>query len=69
MCKAMGSSMSTSKQGWIIKSEEIWNGKDKILKFKITGISDSDYAECPMTRRSVSRDGSGCAVYIRYVVH
>eukprot|EP00957_Ditylum_brightwellii_P006313 479020-Ditylum_brightwellii.AAC.1 len=47
--------MSTSKWGWKLKSEQTWNGKDKTFKFKINRMSDSDYAKCPVTRRSVSR--------------
>ena len=37
-----------------------WNGIDKTFKFKITGKSDSDFANCVDTRRSVS----GWAVYL-----
>ena len=32
----------------------IWDGKDKSFKFRVSGKSDSDYAKCPVTRRSVS---------------
>ena len=31
-----------------------WDGKDKDFKFEITGMSDSDFAKDPETRRSVS---------------
>eukprot|EP00957_Ditylum_brightwellii_P007108 539425-Ditylum_brightwellii.AAC.1 len=41
-------------RGWKLKPECKWDGKDKSFQFRITGMSDSDYAKCPVTRRSVS---------------
>ena len=52
--RAMRYSVETPKRGWKLKPERTWNGKDKTFKFRIKGKSDSDYAKCPVTRRSVS---------------
>ena len=38
---------------WMLKPFGVWNG-DKNYEFVISGKSDSDYAKCPVTRRSVS---------------
>ena len=46
--------VATPKRGWFLKPERVWDGKDKNFKFRISGQSDSDYAKCPVTRRSVS---------------
>ena len=56
--KAMHRSMEycrgTPNRGWKLKPERAWNGVNKDFEFRITGMSDSDYAKCPTTRRSVS---------------
>eukprot|EP00957_Ditylum_brightwellii_P022504 1698134-Ditylum_brightwellii.AAC.1 len=51
--------IATPKRGWLLKPTRTWNGKDKPFKFRIVGMADSDYAKCPVTRRSVS----GCATF------
>ena len=50
----------TRDRGWKLKPDRRWNGIDRTFKFKIKGKSDSDFANCPDTRRSVS----GWAVYL-----
>jgi hypothetical protein len=42
------------ERGLLLKPSGNWNGKDKTYKFKIHGVSDSDYAKDPTTRKSVS---------------
>ena len=54
MHRAMDFCVATPKRGWFLKPERVWDGKDKNFKFRISGQSDSDYAKCPVTRRSVS---------------
>eukprot|EP00957_Ditylum_brightwellii_P210672 15365249-Ditylum_brightwellii.AAC.2 len=58
--RAMCYSVSTQKQGWKLKPEQTWDSKDKMFKFKITRMADSEYAKCPVTRRIVS----GYATYL-----
>jgi hypothetical protein len=43
----------TKEKGWIIKPNRRWDGK-KGLKFEVKGWSDSNYAACVETRKSVS---------------
>ena len=43
----------TKSRGWVLKPTRKWDGK-KGFKFRISGRSDSGYAKCPATRRSVS---------------
>eukprot|EP00957_Ditylum_brightwellii_P136723 10426340-Ditylum_brightwellii.AAC.1 len=45
---------ATPKRGWRLKPTRAWDGKDKLFEFRIKGMVDSDYAKCPVTRRSVS---------------
>ena len=56
--KAMYISMeyvrSTPERGWYLNPSREWDDKDKEFKFVIRGCTDSDYAKCPTTRRSVS---------------
>ena len=47
--------MSTAKRGWTLNQDREWDGKDKLFKFCVSGLLDSDYAKCPNTRRNVSR--------------
>ncbi len=50
----------TPERGWLLKPNRRWDGKDKNFEFIVSGQSDSDYAKCPSTRRSVS----GYACYL-----
>ena len=43
-----------------MKPKGQWNGRDRDFLFEINGNSDSDFAKCPETRRSVS----GWAVFL-----
>ena len=54
MHRAMEHCMCTPNRGWLLKPKRTWDGKDKEFLFRINGISDSDFAKCPVTRRSVS---------------
>ena len=53
MLRLMRYSVDTPERGWLLKPTRTWDGKSKI-EFVISGRSDSDYAKCPATRRSVS---------------
>jgi hypothetical protein len=44
----------------LLKPNAKWDGRNKEHLFEITGVSDSDYAKDPVTRRSVS----GWAVFL-----
>jgi len=60
MHRVMKHCVSTPKQGWWkLKPNRTWNGKKGFL-FRIRGKSDSDYATCPDTRKSMS----GYAVFL-----
>ena len=48
--------VSTPNRGWKLKPNRTWDGKKGFL-FRIRGKSDSDYATCPTTRKSVSGYG------------
>ena len=53
MLRVMRYSVDTPERGWLLKPTRTWNGKSK-FEFRISGRSDSDYAKCLATRRSVS---------------
>ena len=44
----------TPKRGWFLKPERKWDGLNRLFKFKIRGKSDSNYATCTNTRKSVT---------------
>ena len=50
----------TPKRGWYLKPTRAWDGIDKSFKFRISGKSDSSYATCVDTRKSVT----GYVVYL-----
>eukprot|EP00957_Ditylum_brightwellii_P062357 4731680-Ditylum_brightwellii.AAC.1 len=54
MHRAMKYCVGTPNRSWKLKPERTWDEKDKSFKFRIRGKADSDYAKCPVTRRSVS---------------
>ena len=54
MKRVMEYCVSTPDRGLYLKPTGNWNGRDKDFQFKIHGMSDSDYAKDPETRRSVS---------------
>jgi len=60
MHRVMKHVVATPTRGWKLKPNRSWDGKDKSMEFVINGISDSDYAACKSTRRSVS----GYAVFL-----
>ena len=45
--------VSTPERGLLLKPNAVWNGK-KDFVFEITGRSDSDFAKCTDTRKSVT---------------
>ena len=51
---AMEYCKSMPNRGWTLKPKREWDGKDKTFKFCIHGLTDSDYAQCLITYRSVS---------------
>eukprot|EP00957_Ditylum_brightwellii_P138090 10527242-Ditylum_brightwellii.AAC.1 len=46
--------VATPEQGWKLKSECQWDGKDWHCEFRIKGIANFNYAKCSLIRRSVS---------------
>eukprot|EP00957_Ditylum_brightwellii_P126936 9677060-Ditylum_brightwellii.AAC.1 len=54
MHQAMEYCAAMPNRGWKLKPERKWDGKDKSFQFRISCMSDSDYAKCLVTRRSVS---------------
>ena len=58
--RVMEHCLATPNRGWLLKPVRKWNGRDKDFEFVIRGQADSDYAKCPVTRRSVS----GCATFL-----
>ena len=54
MIRTMRYCTLTRERGLLLKPNKKWDGKDRDFLFEITGKSDSDFAKCPTTRRSVS---------------
>ena len=53
MHRVMRYCLTYPERGWTLKPTGSWD-ESKSFKFIINGRSDSDYAKCPVTRRSVS---------------
>ena len=53
LLRCMKYCMDTKEKGLMLKPNKKWNGS-KDFEFEITGDSDSNFATCPETRRSVS---------------
>jgi hypothetical protein len=60
MLRSMKYCTVTKQRGLILKPTGRWDGKDRTYLFEISGKSDSTYASCPSSRRSVS----GWAAYL-----
>ena len=54
MHRVMQYCVETPKRGLLLNPDTDWDGNQD-LEFMILGISDSNYATCPRTCRSVSR--------------
>jgi hypothetical protein len=50
----------TPNRGWFLHPTRVWDGISKTFKFRILGKSDSNYATCTDTRKSVT----GYVVYL-----
>ena len=56
MHRVMKYCVDTANRGFKLQPARTWDGS-KSFKFRITGLADSNYATCPVTRRSVSGYG------------
>ena len=62
---------STPDRGFVLNPTRQWNGRANCIKFIIKGEADSDYAKCPITRRSISGNITrfeGVAIIIKSVI-
>jgi len=60
MERCMSYVVATPNRGLLLKPEGSWDGTQENAVFNIRGRSDSDYAKCPDTRRSVT----GCRTFL-----
>lgn len=54
MHRVMKYCVDTKDRGWMLKPTRKWDGKDKNFEFRVHGRSDADYANCPVTRKSIT---------------
>ena len=54
MLRIMKYCVDTKHRGITFRPFGSWNGRDQDFEFEIEGLSDSDYAKDPLTRRSVN---------------
>ena len=46
--------VDTKHRGWKLQPKRSWNGHNKEFKFRISGKSDSNFATCTETRKSIT---------------
>ena len=71
MHRQMAYVVSTPDRGFVLDPSRLWNGRSDALKFIIAGEADSDYAKCPVTRRSISGNVTrfeGVAIIIKSIM-
>ena len=71
MHRQMAYVASTPDRGFVLNPKRQWDGKADSIEFVISGEADSDYAKCPVTRRSVSGNVTsleGVAIIIKSIM-
>ena len=71
MHRQMAYILSTPDRGFVLNPKRQWDGKADSIELVISGEANSNYAKCPVTRRSISGNVTsleGVAIIIKSIM-